>query len=99
MGWVRSQLALNTGTLTCGSWDGRGARGGEGVAVGAGRALAAGRDATAGCGVAGRAVAACGGVSLWGCKDPSARVPGERAQAADANRDTGGRRRGGATSP
>ena len=72
MGWVRSQLALNTGTLTCGNCDGRGGRDDEGVAVGVRWALAAGRDATAGGRVAVRVVAATGWMSLCACRKPSA---------------------------
>ena len=51
IGWVRSQLALKTGSFTWGSCVGGGVRDGEGVAVATGWRLGAAREATAGRGV------------------------------------------------
>ena len=93
IGWVRSQLALSTGTLTCGSWLGIGVGEGDGV----GFVVGADRAATDGCGVAVRAVAATGVMSRCGCSSEKARLPSKRATATISSRITGVRRRGGAT--
>ena len=95
IGWLRSQLVLNTGTLTCGNWVGTAGRDGNVVAVGAGRALAAGRAAM--CAVAVLVVAATGWRSRWACSSPNARMPSKRTTATIASRMTGVRRRGGTT--